>query len=546
MDETNIGLPLVNWPKPPPLRLNQLYWPCTGASRWAEGVFLCNGQAKNDIMSCQVADSGATLVYATDYDPQPDQLSGKPYRTAEWTMWPIAYRRIGGCENYGGLDPDGLFTTTSTDSFDLYLIHLVDERYWWQFVDTPDICKHLSSWLELINYLTGELGLGEDIPWTLPDDGVPTYSTLPHQSEWMRINYNAAQLLDAALASIGCRLVARTALPGNAAFEISRGVGAETIFLENKEKLTGEQLAGTDCEDAWTRAMPNYVTVAFPKSRFGMLCGQCSREGSSSSAGEDDCHEDYYTIETDISQFSDGIDTSINCPVTSATKTIHVRGWADMGVCADESPMNITELASLAYQIASDWFYYHIRQYDITVVGPAFWKPCGYDDCIIHKFGIEEDEDVRAYAHTESKQEGQTDTIVVINQERRRDCTSRIQSLPLNVGVDCQLHDTRALELPGHVFALTPADGIPAVNCGIYTGVLCDAYRLVGNLACGTLTREAITAIDADHEGDQYHVMVYNPSTQKVEEDRYVFTAPMQCCARIVVVEPCIKEECVS
>lgn len=546
MDETNIGLPLVNWPKPPPLRLNQLYWPCTGASRWAEGVFLCNGQAKNAIMSCSTANTGANLIYATDNDPQVDQLLGKPHHTSQWAMYPLAYRRIAGCQDSGSYDPDLLLPTSAgrPDEYDLYLIHLVDERYWWQFVDAPDICVHLTSWMELINYLSSQLSAGI-FPWALPDTGVQTgYDTGPHQSEWMRDSYNAAQLLDAALASIGCRLVAGT----DVGFEISRHTGAEYTFLTNLSySMAGELIAGTDCTRAWTHAMPTYVNVAFPSSRYGMLCGQCTRD-TGSSAGEDDCHETYYVIDHAISEY---LTTTINCPVQYTSKTIHVRGWADLGECDNSSggssdPLNNTELITLANQIASDWFGYHKRQYDFTMVGPSSWDPCGYDDCIIHRFGIEEDEDIRAYAHSEGKQTGEVDTTIVLNQERRRDCTSRIQSLPLNVGVDCQLHNTNALELPGHLLALTPSGGIPAVNCGIYSGVLCDAYRLKGDLACGTLTREAIAAIDVDHNGDQYRVMIYNPSTQDVEEDRYVFTAPMQCCARMVVVEPCVKETCTS
>jgi hypothetical protein len=536
MDDTNIGLPLVNWPKPPPLRLNQLYWPCTGASRWAEGVFLCNGQSKNAIVA-SVGAGVAQLQYDTHYGAQEDTLLGNSVRTLQWSMYLLSYRRVGGCRDKSDYDPDNLLTVGSADDYDLYLLHLVDERYWWQFVDAPDICQYLTSWMALINYLTGQLGLG-NLPWALPDTGVQTgYDTGPHQSEWMRASYNTAQLLDAALSSIGSRLVAGT----DAGFELSRHTGAENTFNNNiAYNLFGEQLAGTECTKAQTYAMPRYVNVAFPKSRFGMPCGQCDKGDDLT---EDDCHEAYHVINHSISEYITDTPPYI---VELTSKTIHVRGYADMGACEDATPMNNTELTTLANQIASDWFGYHKRQYDFTMVGPTAWDACGYDDCIIHKFGIEEDDDMRAYAHSESKQTGEVDTTVILTQERRRDCTSRIQSLPLNVGVDCQLHNTNALELPGHLLALTPSGGIAAVNCGTYTGVLCDAYRLTGDLACGTLSREAITAIDSDHYGDQYKVMVYNPSTQDVEEERYVFTAPMQCCARMAVVEPCEAEDCGS
>lgn len=541
MDETNIGLPLVNWPKPPPLRLNQLYWPCTGASRWAEGVFLCNGKAKNAIMSCSVAASGAKLRWDTDYNPQENQLLGKPLRASEWHMYPIAYRRIGGCRDNASYDPDNLLSAGSDDDYDLYMIHLVDQRYWWQFVDAPDICKYLSSWRVLIDYLTTELALGQ-LPFALPDTSVQAgYATGPHQSEWMRVNYNVAQLLDAALASIGCRLVASMHVnvlnPATLGYEISRHTGAERAFLTNVSvNMAGEQIAGTDCTKAWTHAMPAYVNVAFPTSRFGMLCGQC---GKGDDLTEEDCHENYYIIAHAITEY---LNTTNNCPVQATSKTIHVRGWADMGVYGATTPMNNTELVLLANQIASDWFSYHKRQYDFTMVGPTAWDPCGYDDCIIHKFGIEEDEDLKAFAHSETNQAGQIDTTVILQQERRRDCTSRIQSLPLNVGADCQLHNTNALELPGHLICKTPKGGISGPSGDAISGELCTAYRVVGDLTSGTLTREKVTAIDSAHSGEDYMVMVYQPICGDVQEEVFIDTAPFQCCARRVIVECCAHE----
>ena len=530
MDENNIGLPLVNWPMPPPLSVGALYWPCTGATRWAEGLFLCNGQAKNAIDSCTLAASGAKLRWDTDYNPQENELLGKPYRNSEWTMYPLAFRRVSGCREGETYDPDKLLVAADADDYDLYLLHLVDQRYWWQFVDAPDICEHLTSWLDLINYLTGELGVG-NLPWALPDTGVhANYGTGPHQGEWMRASYNAAQLLDAALASIGCRLIAGL----DYGFEISSHLGAEQCFLDNLGNLAHEQLAGTECTEAWTHAMPTYVNVAFPKSRFGMLCGQCNKGDDLT---EEDCHESYHVIDHAITEY---LDTTVNCPVAATSKTIHIRGWADMGVCGDSYPMNNAELIILANQIASDWFGYHKRQYDFTTVGPTAWDPCGYDDCIIHKFGIEQEDGQTGVATAPSG--NSTTSEVIFRQNYRRDITSRIQSLPLNVGVDCQLHNTNALELPGHLICKTPEGGIAAPSSDTIYGELCTAYRVVGDIACGTLTREKITAIDSVHSGNDYMVMVYQPICGDVAEEVYIDTGPFQCCARRVIVECCDTE----
>jgi hypothetical protein len=272
-----------------------------------------------------------------------------------------------------------------------------------------------------------------------------------------------------------------------------------------------------------------------------MLCGQCDE---SSSSTEQDCHEDYHVITHDL---ADHLDTGTCCPVQSTAVTIHVRGWADMGLCTgtgDSQPMNNLELVALAAQVASDWFLQRRHQYDITTVGPTAWDPCGYDDSIIHKFGIEYDDRLTAYASTQ--QRGQTqafDTSVILEQERYRECTSRIQSLPLNVGANCQLHDTKALELPGALVCKTPEDGIPAPSGSTVSGRLCVAYVLVGSLACGTLTRTKVTAINAASLGNDYYVMVYHPICgEDITGDAWIDTGPFQCCARRVLVECCDTE----
>ena len=151
MDETNVGLPLVNWPKGPPLRLNSLYYPVTGASRWAEGLFLCTGATKRAIDTCNAASVGATLRWETDDPPTMDSLLGTSKRLVEWKMWPLAFRRIAGCSHAtnDSLDPDGILPAANDDDYDLYLVHLVDQRYWWQFVEAEDPCTNLTSWLEI-------------------------------------------------------------------------------------------------------------------------------------------------------------------------------------------------------------------------------------------------------------------------------------------------------------------------------------------------------------------------------------------------------------
>lgn len=539
-NSTNIGLPTINWPQGPAPKINQLYWPCTGASRWAEGLFICTGEQKKLIDTCFNASNGAELTWWVGQTPIMDSLeadSTAGSRTGEravyWRMWPLAFRRIAGCNHDTELDPDGILD--HDDDYDLYVVHLVDKRYWWQFVDAPDICQYTGNWADLIGYLCTQLGIAQ--LWHANDSPLPTAYTSagPHKSEFDRPSYNAALLLDAALESIGARLVAGLEYQ----FELHRASGSEGTFLVNiSSSQTGltnidQQIAGTECLNALTRYLPTYVNVAFPKSRFGLLCGQCN-EGANST--EDDCHEEYLIYTHAMSEFL----PASHCTVQSTVKTIHVRGWADMGVCEDSSPMNETELAALAYQIAYDWYMYRRRQYDITTASP-YWDPCGYDDCLIYKFGIEYDDEIVVKGVSKDQHTGMNAIVdAKVITKLRRDISVRLQSLPLNVGSDCQLHNTNALELAGNMIAKTPTGGIAAPSGDTITGVLCVAYRLKGDLACGTLTREKITAIDSVHSGDDYQIMVYHAiGSEDVQENVYIDTIPFRCCARRVVVEEC-------
>jgi hypothetical protein len=296
-------------------------------------VFLLTGEQKHAIDSSTSATAGATLLWDTGITPEMDSLLGDDTeRFSQWTMWPLAFRRIAGCHRDGDdpHDPENLLKPAIVDDHDLYLMHLVDRRYWWQFVEAPEVCEYTGSWAALIDYLCGQLGISmlfasQDLP--LPSG----YDSGPHASEWSRNYQNAALLLDAALASIGARLVAGL----DQGFEIHRAAGSEAAFQTNlSSNLMGEQLAGSWCNETVTHALPRYVNVAFPKSRFGMLCGQCDE---SSSSTEQDCHEDYHVITHNLANH---LDTGTYCPVQSTAMTIHVRGWADMGLCTDSQPMN--------------------------------------------------------------------------------------------------------------------------------------------------------------------------------------------------------------
>ena len=50
-----VDMPTPNYPAPPIPRINTLYWP-TGATRWATGLFLTNGEELKKILSVTYSD----------------------------------------------------------------------------------------------------------------------------------------------------------------------------------------------------------------------------------------------------------------------------------------------------------------------------------------------------------------------------------------------------------------------------------------------------------------------------------------------------------
>jgi len=343
-------------------------------------------------------------------------------------MYLLTPKRVNGCREDCDYDPDDVIETKDANDTDLYILPLVDARYWWQFRACPDPCSYSSGWQTLITYIAGSLGI------TISAATYAASYYTPHRSSWARQYHNAAQLMDAACASIGCRFVAKY----DGEYNIESASNAySNVFLKNIQKVkdAGEQIAGFECERVSPQTLPELINILFPKSSCGMLCSSC----------DDECIEDYYRITKSSKDHISDEDRNEICISHGASKTLHVRGYADMNCsCSSGAPANLEVLENVASQIAADWVWYNDLEYDFTFTGPFDWEPCGYDDHILHTFGVEYDADqkARAYVEPHGNQENAYDAIVVLEQERRRDYQTRVQSWPQSVGVDCLLIDT--------------------------------------------------------------------------------------------------------
>ena len=456
--QSNIGLPLINWPDPPPLRVNQIYWP-TGASRFAYGLFLATGEQVRKIKALACDDKEiqtVRIIASTDSVAKVDSLFGETPRQATFYMHMLTPKRICGCQYVSGqtdpIDPDGILPPgeDATD-YDLFLIPFVDSRYWWQHKTVDSPCASAGSWTDLISSIATGLGISID-SHTVP----AAYTTCgPHASAWARENHNAALLLDAAVSSVGGRFVAKY----DQTYDIEFYADAFEALEINMEKAK-DQLAGTTCVDYRTATLPESVDTLYAKSSCGMKCGYCDGGG---------CIEDYIKKSTDLDSLEG--DVSNTCTKADTAKTFHVRGFADMACnCGSATANNNSLLQAIHDQVVADWFNYNQYEYDFTFTGPLNWTPCGYDDHILHTFGGEYDDHVKARAQTTtSGQPQQIDIAVLLEQEHRRDYKTRIQSWPQTVGVDCLLLGTCVGERHGNTGMATAVDCIYPGSSGSAT-----------------------------------------------------------------------------
>lgn len=312
--DKGVGLPQYNWPDAPPLCINSLYWP-TGASRFARGLFL----ATYDTM-LSVTGHGNSLTLKLG-----DDAASKTIETSVYVLEPRQLAAYGLGE--------------------LWLIPVVDVRYWWQRLPVPDPgVGYSTTWANLFATIDAETGIDVEV------DEVDAAYLQPCKNEWNRKYGSVGEMLDAAAASVGQRIVRD--LDGTV-----RSVAAP----DSAPSLPpgSQAVAGGSVGNAHHDA-PFEVEVAFRRVKY---FGQLSDEQVHS-----------YTNEATVNNAGSYIHT--------------VYGAA----CADFSsggltPDNNTELAALAAKIAEDFYAWRDYRFGYTLAGVVNWPLTGLEDAIVWEFG---------------------------------------------------------------------------------------------------------------------------------------------------------------
>ena len=328
-----VGLSVPNYPDPPEPRINTLYWPCTGATRWARGYFLCSEETLPKIMA-------ATGKFANPATLSISKIKGGSLRPKMYCLPPMPITMPGaGAINTG-----------------LWLLPLVDRRYYSQLsnvvkLDTANVADW--TWFGIYQHLTSNtLGFAAII--AAPNAAYKT----PDKTEFTRRYDNGAVLIDAALASICQRFVQKI---NGSPFAAETATNALKELYARTTKLK-YGIAGGNANDAFG---PESIEVIFPKIKNGvpLLTGE---------------------VYAKLNKLKGS-----NLFKASSIFTIHSSMFADF-TTGGATPDNAADVDGLATEITKDlkaWF--NITPYDITVAGVADVEACGADDSIYIQFGAQ-------------------------------------------------------------------------------------------------------------------------------------------------------------
>jgi hypothetical protein len=334
--DKGLGLPVIAWPEPPAPRLNTLYWP-TGATRWAQGWFLASNDTLTQILKNikPTSENSGVKKGSLGIGDDLDGTTDTPVNFIDMWMLP----------------PRPLTAVSGQGTNRLWLLPLVDERYFWQYIGVDSLAVTSSTtWDSLFSTLGTKLGVTVSV-----QSSIEAAYLKPDPVDFTRKYDNAALLLDAAAWSVGRRIVRK--INGDV---ICQSQDRAVASSDEDDKKNTTILAGQGFEHLG-RDLPQWLLVTFRKIKQHLL----------RSNGQ------LHTVEREA---PDGTEF-----VGSKRLTIHCAAYADYNT--SDALQNGTALDALAEQIRDDYFAWHERRYDLTYPGVADIKPCGFDDAILWTFG---------------------------------------------------------------------------------------------------------------------------------------------------------------
>lgn len=339
----SVGLPIYNWPDPPTPRLNSLYWP-SGASRWARGWFICTGEAK-ELIAAQAHSSGGTAALTLKLGDDSGQVT--PISTSMFLLPP---RPI------SGIKP-GVTQTAAEKKEAVWLLPLVDARYFWQFISSGLLePAKTDSWATLFSTLGTALGV------TITADTADSDYLNPDPVEFTRRYCPLPLLIDAAAASVGQRIT--RGLDGTVK-SVSVATAKTQLTTTLAEPLLS--LAAGSTFDNSLGDLPENIRVNFRRySQYAVYCG-----------GE------VYTKTAAASAVSEPPTSTVSGKDKIILSSLFAEYPAATAPNSGSTPTNGTDLTALANQIAADWYGWASRIFDVAWNGFPSWEMTGFEDAVI-------------------------------------------------------------------------------------------------------------------------------------------------------------------
>lgn len=342
-------MPVPNWSKPPRPKINSWYRP-TGASRWSFGFFLADYARMQTILSA-IGTNNAPQILTLDMFPTPGHS-----------------RSWGGCY----LLPPHPVSASATDVAGLWILPIVDERWYWQFAtafETPidATSPTAKTWAQQFSEVAAGLGISLSVD-TIPDQYLRPNLFFINGTNWQ----STAAMADAMAFSVGQRIIPQypaygpnTAYAGGSYLSAGWGTskGTQTTNLAATADvgvLQGGQLAAFPAGAAIT---PESVIVVFRTYKNGIVIGDWKNN----------------RYQSEISAAGAGQTGGVTA---GYSVTILSTALADISTGGDPlHPDNGGTLDAAALRVAID-YYAGLWIQDSAIPGISQWQESGYDDWV--------------------------------------------------------------------------------------------------------------------------------------------------------------------
>jgi len=386
------GCILHNYEPLPTPKINQLVIP-TGATRWSYCLLLADDERKNAIYTaCNNGSTNLNLIFGSP-------ITGRQEHEHAITL------------TVAVLPPRQLSPTSDDTSINkLWLIPVVDERYYWQFAHTADLSVTVSDSVitdpnDAAELLLDQLGVD------YINVGVNSAHTLIPSCITNNDYENLPIVLDSILTHYGQRLVAdigsyntvtgkynqiefTTAPGGETRWALIDGLNSISVFDNAIEGKLGLR------ECTWvsaTNATPNASAGDYNVGKPFIVAG-----GVSSSYGTVQNYTAYASTPSAV-DIQTVAGTYVNkTPETGKYKTAAVTAiW--------RTEFNEAPPTGMQDQLGRDYFYQFYRQFDYTFAGVQPWQQTYFDDyMVIRQTWNSKTEGYDAYTRVCSRQPNMT------------------------------------------------------------------------------------------------------------------------------------------